>query len=85
MPQNKADIQEVKRALERKTTELRNYLGKLANEQWQEIAQEEPVRMTVEQYIYSLLEHEIEHHGLILWILNRYTKWDDNAMYQVIL
>ena len=37
--------------------------------------------MTLEQVVYGLLEHEIEHHGMIRWILKRYTNWDDNQMY----
>ena len=39
-------------------------------------------RLTPEQCICGLLEHEIEHHGMIRWILKRYTGWDDNQMYQ---
>jgi hypothetical protein len=28
------------------------------------------------------LGHEIEHHGMIRWILKRYSGWDDNQMVQ---
>jgi hypothetical protein len=30
----------------------------------------------------TFFDRVIEHHGMIRWILKRYTGWDDNQMYQ---
>jgi len=80
-PDERASWDEVKQALDEVTAETREHLAQLGPEQWNLRVQEDPA-LTLEEYIYGLLEHEIEHHGMIRWILKRYTNWDDNEMYQ---
>ena len=79
-PGERASLQEVEAALHEVTTEARWHLAQLTPEAWQCQVQDQPA-MTLEQVVYGLLEHEIEHHGMIRWILKRHTNWDDNQMY----
>jgi hypothetical protein len=74
-------LDEVEGALRETTAEVRQHLAHLAPEAWQWQVQDDPA-MTLEQVVYGLLEHEIEHHGMIRWILRRHTNWDDNQMYE---
>jgi len=80
-PEDHASWNEVKQALDEVTAETRKHLAQLAPESWGVQVQEDP-SLTLEQCIYGLLEHEIEHHGMIRWILKRYINWDDDEMYQ---
>ena len=79
-PDERASLDQVEEALRATTAKVRQHLAQLAPEAWQQQVQDNPA-MTLEQVIYGLLEHEIEHHGMIRWILNRVTNWDDNQMY----
>jgi uncharacterized damage-inducible protein DinB len=80
-PGEQASLDEVEGALRETTAEVRRHLAELAPQVWQRQVQDDPA-MTLEQVVYGLLEHEIEHHGMIRWILKRYTGWDDNHMYE---
>ena len=80
-PADRASLDEVEGALRVTTAEVRQHLARLTSEAWQSQVQDNPA-MTLEQVVYGLLEHEIEHHGMIRWILKRYTHWDDNQMYE---
>jgi uncharacterized damage-inducible protein DinB len=80
-PDQHASLDDVEQALCTETRQVRGYLEQVSPEEWQQQVQDDPP-LTLEQTIYGLLEHEIEHHGMIRWILKRYTGWDDNQMYQ---
>ena len=81
VPVLRAALDDVEGTLCQVAAEVRAYLEPLTLEQWQQPVQDDPP-LTLEGCIYGLLEHEIEHHGMIRWILKRYTGWDDNQMYQ---
>ncbi len=80
-PTARVPYDHVQRTLERVTRETRAYLAALTPDEWAAPARNAP-GLTVEGCIVGLLEHEIEHHGMIRWVLKRYTGWDDNEMYQ---
>ena len=80
VPEQQASYRDVRRALTAVTRETRTYLAALSAEEWAAPARNAP-GLSVEECVVGLLEHEIEHHGMIRWILKRYTKWDDNEIY----
>jgi len=79
-PNTRVPYCHVQRTLGRVTRQMRAYLAALTPDEWAAQARNAP-GLTVEGCIVGLLEHEIEHHGMIRWILKRYTNWDDNEMY----
>lgn len=79
-PQAHVPYRHVQRTLERVTRQTRAHLAVLTPNEWATPARNAP-GLTVEGCVVGLLEHEIEHHGMIRWILKRYTNWDDNEMY----
>jgi hypothetical protein len=79
-PRARVPYRHVQRTLERVTRQARAYLSRLTPDEWAAPARNAP-GLTVEGCVVGLLEHEIEHHGMIRWILKRYTNWDDNEMY----
>jgi hypothetical protein len=78
--EQRASYRDVRRALTAVTRETRAYLVALSAEDWAAPARNAP-GLSVEEGVIGLLEHEIEHHGMIRWILKRYTQWDDSEMY----
>jgi hypothetical protein len=79
-PDKRASFRDVRRALTTVTRETRAHLAALSKAEWAAAARNAP-GLSVEQCVIGLLEHEIEHHGMIRWILKRHTRWDDNEMY----
>jgi hypothetical protein len=75
-----ASYRDVRRALTAVTRETRAHLAALSPADWAATARNAP-GLSVEECVIGLLEHETEHHGMIRWILKRYTRWDDNEMY----
>jgi uncharacterized damage-inducible protein DinB len=80
-PDRHVSLDDVEQGLDFETLNVRGYLEQVSPEEWKQQVQDDPP-LTLEACIYGLLGHEIEHHGMIRWILKRYSGWDDNQMVQ---